>query len=117
MTFPRLEFRSPMTSPTLSLPTFTTMFMIGSSKTRPASGAAFLKANGTGNLECHLGGIHRMEGAVIKNDLYINNRISGKNAFLHSLNDAFFYGRPILLRDNAADNLVDKLEFFSRDWR
>src|SRR5664279_4804389 len=51
-----------------------------------------------------------MIGPVCKRNLHINHRIPGNKAFLQLLDNSLLYGRPILLGDDSADNLVDKLE-------
>ena len=50
-----------------------------------------------------------MERAVIQRYLDINNIEASKNAGLHRTLDTCFGRSDILLRDGAADNLIDEL--------
>ena len=99
-----------MTSPTKSLGTRTSTSMIGSSRIGLALDTPFLKASEPATLKAISERVDGVIGAVDQGDLEIDKGVAGNDALLHGLDDAFLDRRPVLLRDDAADDLVEELE-------
>ena len=55
-----------------------------------------------------------MVRSVVERHADIDHRIAGKDTILERFDDPFFHGRPVLLGNDAADDLVDKLETVAR---
>ena len=71
---------------------------------------ALLEPKRSGDLKRHFGRVDGVVGTVHQGHLHIHDGIAGHDAFPHGLDDALFNGRPILLGNDAADDLVDELK-------
>src|SRR6266513_1176405 len=74
--------------------------------------ARLLEAQGRGDLEGHLRGIHLVVGAVGEPHPEVDYRVAGQHARVERLADALLDRRDVFLRDRAADDLVLELEPF-----
>ena len=68
-----------------------------------------LEGHRAGDLERHLGGVDVVVLPVDELDAHALDRRAGQLAVLHRLLDPLVDRRPVALRDNAADDLVDEL--------
>src|SRR5207253_5772183 len=68
-----------------------------------------LEGHGAGDLERHLARVDVVVRAVDELDADVDDRIAGEHARLHRLLDPEVDGGDVLLRDLAADDLVDEL--------
>src|SRR4028119_697504 len=69
-----------------------------------------LEGHGARDLEGHLRGVDRVEGAVVEADLHVHDRVAGDHALAHRLLHTLLDGRYELARYRAADYRVLELE-------
>ena len=65
---------------------------------------SILERHGSGNVECHLGGVDLMVGTVVYICAYAQYRESAKDTSLCSLFDTLADSRDVFLRNRTADN-------------
>ena len=95
---------SPITSPMYSSGIVTSTFMIGSRSTAPAFCHSILECHGSGNVECHLGGVDLVVGTVVYVSVNAQYWESAEDTGLGSLFDTLADCRDVFLRNRTADN-------------
>ena len=68
-----------------------------------------LECHRTCNLECHFRRVNLVIRSVVKSYLYVNNRITGNNARLHSTLNTLVSRFDVFLRNSTADDVVYEL--------
>jgi hypothetical protein len=76
----------------------------------PALGDAVLERERARDLEGHLGAVDIVVLAVVKLHLEVHHRVARQEALQASFLDALLHRRPVVLRNRAAEDLVDELE-------
>ena len=73
-------------------------------------GRALLECHRAGDFERHFRGVDRVLLAVVEDRAHVNYGIAGEDALFHRLADALLDRWAVVVRDDAADDLVLKLE-------
>ena len=73
-------------------------------------GRRLLDRQRAGELERHVGGVHRVGLAVEEGDPDVDHRVAGEDALLQLVADALLHARDELPRHRTADDLVHELE-------